>query len=617
MHFCVMKPILWTLLLGLPLSLAAQNTYYKTVGNSDSDFGTSCIPTADMGSLLSVCGGMSGGMGVQFALVKTDHNGTKQWDKVFRNDSFAYAQTVVPATDGGYAVLGSVSHPTEGYQALFMLKTDAQGNEEWSYRLPASLNDRPVGLLACKAGGYLSCSVANYNSVNGQYPQALLIRYDEAGTILWARQYAGPYGVEPQAVTELPDGDIAFVSTAKFSLADPFAHTLVTRTDAQGNPKWNRFFAMEFGEEPHDITANAKGELYVTGATYRMGYEWDGFLLKLDTDGQRVFSTLYDAGSLQGEMFRCVTLTPQGSVLLLGDMGTFNERDINLMSLNDEGQMQWVKRYPFSPMFVNYALDMYTSYNGGIVFTGDVRPPAALRDAALVRTDSLGNLPCYNETAVYTRFDVPFAQSPQTLSVSEPVMPAPDSITFTHPLPPIIEKPGCENPLPVVLNKWAPASMCPQVCMDFTDSTLNHPTDWVWTFEGAEPSVSTQQHPKNVCYKEAGTYSVSLTATNAQGTVTQYKKIVIHDTQCPPPIIPNIFTPNGDGLNDEFLIGQLPDEFVFRIYNRWGEEVFLSSEKEKLWKGKNKLGLPVTDGVYFYRLETDDEDYHGFIHVSR
>lgn len=609
-----MKSIVCILLLGLPLYAAAQNTYVKTLGTAQSDYGTACIPTADMGSLLTVCGGMPGTGGVQFGLVKADHNGTQQWAKLFAHEGFAFAQRVVPAAGGGWWVFGSVGHPTGGNNhALFLLRADATGNPLGSTRMVTSADDRPVAMQTCRAGGFVTCSVVNDNV---GYPAALLMRHDGAGNRLWAKLYQSPYGLRPSALVELPDGDLAFVASGKFTLADPFPDACIIRTDAQGTVKWTSVFSLDYDTDPYAVAANAQGELYVAGATYRMGHEWDGFLLKVDAGGRRIHNRLYDAGTMQGEFFRSMALTAQGSVLLLGDLGTFEERDIALLDVNDQGAIRWAKRYPVSPSFVNYPLDMYTSYNGGIVFTGDVRPVTSFRDAALIRTDSLGNVPCHHAPAAYTVYDVPFTDSSVTVTATMHDI-ITDSITFTQPLQPVVEKPVCENPLPVVLNHWYASAVCPSVCMDFQDSTLNGPTAWLWTFEGATPASSTQQHPQNICYAEKGTYTVTLTATNATGTVTRQKKIVVHGADCPPPVVPNVFTPNGDGVNDEFLIDLLPDEFTLHIYNRWGEEVFAASEKGQYWKGKNKLGLPVTDGVYYYSLTAYDKDYHGYVHVFR
>jgi len=58
--------------------------------------------------------------------------------------------------------------------------------------------------------------------------------------------------------------------------------------------------------------------------------------------------------------------------------------------------------------------------------------------------------------------------------------------------------------------------------VSFTDLSTNMPTSWSWTFNGGTPSTSTVQNPR-VTYNTPGTYAVSLTVTNAQGTDTETK----------------------------------------------------------------------------------------------
>lgn len=67
---------------------------------------------------------------------------------------------------------------------------------------------------------------------------------------------------------------------------------------------------------------------------------------------------------------------------------------------------------------------------------------------------------------------------------------------------------------------------------------------------------------------------------------------------------PNAFTPNGDGLNDEFLpyFDFRPKEYLLLIYNKWGNLVFESSVPEEGWKG-NIQGSMAEEGVYAYSLK--------------
>lgn len=79
--------------------------------------------------------------------------------------------------------------------------------------------------------------------------------------------------------------------------------------------------------------------------------------------------------------------------------------------------------------------------------------------------------------------------------------------------------------------------------------------------------------------------------------------------------IPNVFTPNGDGVNDYFFIkgsDQIPSSVS--IYNRWGIKVFESNDYHNDWDGEN---LP--DGVYYYvvRDKKINKVYMGFVQLIR
>jgi gliding motility-associated-like protein len=79
--------------------------------------------------------------------------------------------------------------------------------------------------------------------------------------------------------------------------------------------------------------------------------------------------------------------------------------------------------------------------------------------------------------------------------------------------------------------------------------------------------------------------------------------------------IPNVFTPNGDRVNDQFFLraNNLVD-LKMVITDRWGKEVYsATSEKSNIsWDGKNLSGKDVSEGVYFYTLKavgTDGQQY--------
>lgn len=88
--------------------------------------------------------------------------------------------------------------------------------------------------------------------------------------------------------------------------------------------------------------------------------------------------------------------------------------------------------------------------------------------------------------------------------------------------------------------------------------------------------------------------------------------------------IPNVFSPNGDLINDYFKIeaGCQSSTFHIDILNRWGNLVFESNDYGFEWNGKDKnIDVNVADGVYFYRIIVSDEKKDllktGFITLTR
>jgi gliding motility-associated-like protein len=100
-------------------------------------------------------------------------------------------------------------------------------------------------------------------------------------------------------------------------------------------------------------------------------------------------------------------------------------------------------------------------------------------------------------------------------------------------------------------------------------------------------------------------------------------------TECPEPppvvsslIVPNAFSPNGDGINDFFSPRDTNLSFyTCKIYNRWGNLVFETTNPNQFWDG-NYNGGDCVDGTYFYLIEAvglDDKKYlfKGFLMLAR
>ncbi|HEY0029283.1 MAG TPA: PKD domain-containing protein [Bacteroidia bacterium] len=150
----------------------------------------------------------------------------------------------------------------------------------------------------------------------------------------------------------------------------------------------------------------------------------------------------------------------------------------------------------------------------------------------------------------------------------------------------------------------------------FTDQSTNAASRF-WTFGDGGTSVLTD--PLHT-YPDKGLYTVSLvtiTTAGCRDSVSKVVEIVPLFTL----YIPNAFTPDGNGTNDQFIPkGSEISSFSMMIFDRWGEMIFQTDDLSKGWDGRANNGDKVAQqGVYVYKIEVRDfsQKHHGYTgHVT-
>ena len=161
----------------------------------------------------------------------------------------------------------------------------------------------------------------------------------------------------------------------------------------------------------------------------------------------------------------------------------------------------------------------------------------------------------------------------------------------------------------------------PYVTWWFEKDSIIDISTFHWNFDGYEEDIQSER--PEVAFSEEGIGGARLTVTSEYGCDTTFTaQINVLPVKLK---IPNIFTPNGDGINDYFEIGydngqpinDLNRYFLSHklvIFNRWGRIVYESNDYKNDWDGGN---LP--DGTYFYVLEckgqTQNYNYKGSVMI--
>jgi len=144
-------------------------------------------------------------------------------------------------------------------------------------------------------------------------------------------------------------------------------------------------------------------------------------------------------------------------------------------------------------------------------------------------------------------------------------------------------------------------------------------TGGVWT-----PTLHSGTGIFDPAFDAAGIYTYTI--TSACSPVSASVTVAI----CPTVdiIVPDGFSPNGDGINDEFVVKNLADlypNFTLEIYNRYGSILYKGNINTPNWNGKSSEGLTIGDGllptgVYFFIIEFNDGNrkaLQGRVYLSR
>ena len=160
-----------------------------------------------------------------------------------------------------------------------------------------------------------------------------------------------------------------------------------------------------------------------------------------------------------------------------------------------------------------------------------------------------------------------------------------------------------------------PTSGTAPLLVNFTNQTPGVGNVYSWNFADDNNNTSSATNPSHT-YNTTGNYIVTLVVTDASGLCSATATISIDVFENASIVVPNVFTPNGDGKNDIFTTTGMKD-LNCDIFNRWGTKVFTINGVNGFWDGINS-----NDGTYFFILTAtgfDGAEYkqQGYINLFK
>ena len=270
-------------------------------------------------------------------LAKTDVDGETVWTRTFgKFEVFDRSNSVQQTTDGGYIIAGCTQSYGAGGSDVWLIKIDADGNEEWNQTFGGADLDSGNSVQQTSDGGYIIVGDTDSFGVEGD---VYLIKTDASGNEKWSQTFGGigwDGGYSVQQTTD--DG---FIITGWYTTNAGDHDVYLIKTDASGNEKWSQTFGGNNADEGYSVQQTTDGGYFITGYYNTHPVDWlpDVYLIKTDADGNEEWQHTLDKDGAE-DVGYCGKQTSDKGYIITGHTGIYLDEAYDVWVIKLQGENQ-------------------------------------------------------------------------------------------------------------------------------------------------------------------------------------------------------------------------------------------------------------------------------------
>jgi hypothetical protein len=379
----------------------AQSSFQRIIGGSDAERAQTIFNTFDGGYLINGASFSFGAGSVDVVLVKLDNQGQTLWSKTYGTIDYDNAEYAIESSDKGIVCAGRSNQQAGLPSSAVIFKTDSVGNLLWSKSYGGTNNDGLVYIIQAQNNGY--AAVGNTQSTSSGSSDILFIRTDANGDTIFTRSYGTVEAEYGTSVVQLPNNDYLISGhQTTFVGGPPQADALLIRTDSSGNMLWSKQYGDSLWEDFTAIKILANGDFIVAGSTVTFGAgSYDILLMQTDSSGTPVWSRAF--GGSETDAAYDLHILPNSDFIVSGYTESYgfgnyqgsDSTDIFLMKADAAGNLLWMNAY--GDGLQDEAFRSNLASDGGILIAGFTKN-YQLSDSLqmmIIKTDSMGISGCH------------------------------------------------------------------------------------------------------------------------------------------------------------------------------------------------------------------------------
>ena len=533
---------LWVNTLSLE-QLYGQVIFQKIIQNSYSTMGYTIELTDDGGFLVAGQSENSILGGKDILVSKYNAEGIIEWTKIYGGNGDDLARTVINTSDHGIAILGSTTSFGFGDEDIFLIKTDASGNVQWSKTYGDAKQDRGFTIKQTGDNGYI-LGGSTLPLGNTQNADAYLIKTNSSGDILWTRTIGGSGHDNCFNINLTNDNGYIFTGTESSFGTGNFSF-LLAKLSGDGIIEWSKAIGGWYEDHSRIVLNTQDNGFIILSHTLSFGSgSWDVLIVKTDFTGNIEWAKVY--GGTGKDYIGSMVATYDSGFAFCGITNSYGSGsgDLFINKIDHEGNLLWAKTYG-GPGIEDISFGGNNSIvqtpDSGFMLTGQSNSFSSGMAIYIVKTDQDGVSGC-NETDYLPNVETVFPQLNNSTTLFGEINHSSDANTLAYTIV-VNDSTLCPVDNLVAGFNVSDTVLCAGQCIDYLDMSVPEPISWSWYFEGATPSQSNVRNPENICYDTPGNYLVKLVVSLDINVCCVQRFVIInhfftHESLLPPQVGP-------------------------------------------------------------------------------
>ncbi|MFZ6052821.1 T9SS type A sorting domain-containing protein [Halocola ammonii] len=371
----------------ISLSATSQNYFWNHYGGEFDDVAYDVQQTSDLGFVLSGRSGVSvPELGSGLYMVKTDSEGNEEWSQTYLDTDVELGSCVHQTADLGYIVSGFTDGNVFDGSTFSLTKLNSEGVEEWTKEYDLLTFGLGENLIITEDDGFIITG----HVVVDSYQQIKVIKTDNQGNVIWSQIYESEFDQFAESIVRTNDGGYAVCGDSGNYVG---SDVILLKIDENGELIWDEFFVGNGGEaECFSLDTTSDNGFVIYGTSIFTDEEVSNkcLLIKTDSEGIQEWQETYY--TLDGASGRGVKAVGNNGYIMTG-YAIDNTQQVYLMyciKTDPLGSTEWEQIFVESQ--TSRGRSCTITQDGGFAFAGSANITDITYQAYLVKTNSSGTL---------------------------------------------------------------------------------------------------------------------------------------------------------------------------------------------------------------------------------